>query len=166
MFLLCINNITKRINSLLHLFANDWLLYRVINSVEDTNRLQEDLNRLSEWANTWQLKFNVSKCTVIWYIRSLTPLNYDYILNDCTLNIPDQHTYLEVIIHKSLSWSPHISDIVTKASRILNFIKCNLNKCLSQVKEFAYLMMIRPQLEYASDEYEYVFQSILPVTSS
>ena len=62
-------------------------------------------------------------------------LDTTYILNNCTLNVPDQHTYLGVIIHKSLSWSPHISSIVTKASRTLNFIKRNLRKWSSQVKE-------------------------------
>ena len=77
MFLLYINDIAKGINSPLHLFADDCLLYRVINGVEDTNRLQEDLNKLSEWANTWQLKFNVSKCTVICCTRSLTPFTHD-----------------------------------------------------------------------------------------
>ena len=61
MFLLYINYVIKDINSPLRLFADDCLLSRVINSVEDINRLQEDLNKLSEWANTWQLKFNVSK---------------------------------------------------------------------------------------------------------
>ena len=108
MFLLYINDITKGINSPLRLFADDCLLYRVINSVEDTSKLREDLDRLSEWANTWQFKFNVSKCAVIRCTRSLTPLTNDYILNNQTLNISDQHTYLGVIIHKSLSWSPHI----------------------------------------------------------
>ena len=122
MFLLYINDIAKGINSPLRLFADDCLLYRVINGVEDTNRLQEDLNKLSEWANTWQLKFNVSKCTVICCTRCLTPFTHVYILNNCTLNVSDQHTYLGVIIHKLLSWSPHISDIVTKASITLNFI--------------------------------------------
>ena len=67
------------------LFADDCLLYRVINGVEVTNRLQEDLTKLSEWANTWQLKFNVSKCTVIRCTRSLTPFTHDYILNNCIL---------------------------------------------------------------------------------
>ena len=47
-----------------------------------------------------------------------------------------------------------ISDIVTKASRTLNFIKCNLSKCSSQVKESTYLTMIRLQLEYASDVWD------------
>ena len=84
----------------------------------------------------------------------MTPFTHDYILNNCTLNVSDQHTYLGVIIHKSLSWSPHISDIVTKASRTLNFIKHNLRKCSSQVRESAYLTMVRPQLEYASDVWD------------
>ena len=59
-----------------------------------------------------------------------------------------------IIIHKSLSWSPNISDIVTKAYRTLNFIKHNLSKCSSQVKESAYLTMITPKLEYASDVWD------------
>ena len=41
-----------------------------------------------------------------------------------------------------LSWSLYISDIVTKASRTLNFIKRNLSKSSSQVKKSAYLMMV------------------------
>ena len=50
-----INDIAKGIDSPLRLFVDDCLLHRVINGVEDTNRLQEDLNKLSEWANTWEL---------------------------------------------------------------------------------------------------------------
>ena len=150
MFLLYINDITKDINSPLRLFTDDCLLYRVINSVKDINRIQEDLNKLSEWANTWQLKFNVSKCTVIRCTRSLSPFTHDYTLHSHILDISDQNMYLRVLIHKSLSWSPHISNVVNKASTTLNFLKCNPNKCSSQVKESAYLTMVRPQLEYAS----------------
>ena len=65
MFLLYINDITKDIDSPLHMFADDCLLYRIIESTEDTTKLQQDLNILSEWANTWQLNFNVTKCAVI-----------------------------------------------------------------------------------------------------
>ena len=154
MFLLYINDITKDINSPLRLFADDCLLYRVINSAEDANMLQEDLNRLSEWANTWKLRFNVSKCTVIRCTRSLTPFNHVYTFNNHILNLSDQHTYLGVILNTSLSWSPHISSIVTKAFKTLNFLKRNLNKCSKQVKESAYLTMVRPQLEYASDVWD------------
>ena len=47
-----------------------------------------------------------------------------------------------------------MSNIVTKGSRTLNFLKHNLNKCSSQVNESAYLTMVRPQLEYASDVWD------------
>ena len=42
----------------------------------------------------------------------------------------------------------------TEASKTLNFLKRNLNKCSEQVKESAYLTMVRPQLEYASDVWD------------
>ena len=119
MFLLYINDITKGINSPLRLFADDCLLYRIINNTDDTNRLQEDLNKLSEWADAWQLRLNASKCTVIRCTRSLTPFSHDYTLNDI-LKLSDQHTYVGVTLHKFLSLSPHISNVVTKASRTLS----------------------------------------------
>jgi len=67
------------------------------------------------------------------------------------INLSDQHTYLGVSIHKHLSWTPHITGVVAKASKTLNFLKRNLSKTSRQVKEFAYLTMVRPQLEYALD---------------
>ena len=36
-----------------------------MNGPEDRNALQEDLRRLSEWTEAWQMRFNVSKCKVM-----------------------------------------------------------------------------------------------------
>jgi len=114
MFLLYINDITQGINSPLRLFADDCLLYRIISSIEDTVRLQEDLNRLSEWTDTWQFRFNITKCSVIRCTRSMTSFINNYSHNDHLLNLSDQHTYLGVSIHKHLSWTPHITGVVAK----------------------------------------------------
>jgi len=91
----------------------------------------------------------------------MTPFINDYSLNDQILYLSDQHTYLGVTIHKHLSWTPHITGVVAKASRTLNFLKCNLHvshtnlsNTSRQVKESAYLTMVRPQLEYASDVWD------------
>ena len=67
--------------------------------------------------------------------------------NNHMLNLSEQHTYLGVIIHKCLSWTPHSTSIVTKASRILNFLKCNLYNT-RKLKKFAYLTI------YASDVWD------------
>ena len=48
-----------------------------------------------------------------------------------------------------LSWSTHITNITSKATKMLNFIKCHLSKCSEDTKANAYLLMVRPVVEYA-----------------
>ena len=48
------------------LFADDRLLYRTtITSTHDHTVLQDDLSALTNWANVWQMEFNVSKCNIL-----------------------------------------------------------------------------------------------------
>jgi len=49
MFLLYINDDTTNINSPLRIFADDCLLYRIIDTPEDTAILQKDLDRIASW---------------------------------------------------------------------------------------------------------------------
>ena len=53
LFLIYINDITENINSQIHLFADDCLIYRLINSIEDHLILQSDLHTLVDWSNKW-----------------------------------------------------------------------------------------------------------------
>ena len=141
MFLLYINDITTNIKSPLRIFADDCLLYRVINSPEDTIILQQDLDQISHWVKIWQLRLNVTKCALIRCSRSLTPIVHHYTLNNSFLKETDQHHYLGIMLNKTLSWSSHISNIAKKASNSLNFIKRNLSDCSREVKAQAYLTM-------------------------
>ena len=150
MFLLYINDITINIKSPLRIFADDCLLYRVINSPEDTIILQQDLDQISDWVKIWQLRLNVTKCALIRCSRSLTPIVHHYTLNNSFLKEIDQHLYLGIMLNKTLSWLSHISNIAKKASNTLNFIKRNLSDCSREVKAQAYLTMVRPQMEFAS----------------
>ena len=71
-------------------------------------------------------------------------------MNGKPLPTHEQHQYLGLAIHQSLSWSDHIHNITSKASRSLNFIRHNLSNCSKEVKESAYLTLVRPCLEYAA----------------
>ena len=56
-----------------------------------------------------------------------------------------------------MSHGHHIStqySVVLKASKTLNFIKQNLYMCSKEVKEAAYLTLVRPCLEYASSVWD------------
>ena len=100
------------------------------------------------------MKFNVSKCIAICCTRSLTPVQYDYKLSNITLTTKDQHPYLDILLHKALSWSGHITNIASKASQIFNFLRRNLSKCSSIVKASSYLTLVCPIMEYAASVWD------------
>ena len=95
------------------------------------------------------MEFNITKCVVLRCSRSPTPFQHDYRLNDHVLDIKDEHPYLGITLHKSLSWTSHISKISTKASQTFNFLRRNLRKCSASIKTSAYLTLVRPIMEYA-----------------
>ena len=150
MFLIYINDITENISSQLRSFADDCLLYRAIKTEQDSILLQQDLNALSQWAVTWQMRFNLSKCTVMRCTRSQNPMIANYSLHGSILSLTHNHLYLGVMLDDHLSWSTHVTNIANKATRMLNFLKRNLSKCSSHAKASAYLLMVQPVMEYAS----------------
>ena len=62
-----------------------------------------------------------------------------------------------------LSWSTHVTNVANKATRMFNFLKHHLSKCLSNVKASAYLLMVRPWMEYASVVWDPHYQSQVSV---
>jgi len=54
LFLVYISDLPSRVQSTSKLFADDCFRYRRINSRSDGDILQNDLDRLQEWATTWR----------------------------------------------------------------------------------------------------------------
>ena len=148
MFLLYINDIGENMKAQIGLFADDAVLYGVIKNVHDAESLQQDLNTLVHWAVTWQMSFNAKKCTILRISCSKSPIKYQYIIHGEPLEAVEHHKYLGVDLSSDLNWNNHIAGIIGKANRSLGFIRRNLNKCPENVKEQAYLALVRPQLEY------------------
>ena len=67
MFLLYVNGIAAKVSpqTTVKLFADDCLLYRTIESVADSIQLQQDLDIMVDWSNTWLMRFNASKCHLL-----------------------------------------------------------------------------------------------------
>jgi len=69
--------------------------------------------------------------------RSLNPLLMDYLIESHILKSVNQHPYLGVMLDKTMSFTSHINNTVSKASKILNFIKRSLSNYLQPTKESA-----------------------------
>ena len=152
LFLLHINDLPSVIDpkTIIRLFADDCLLYQVIESAEDEQQLQKDLDALDVWANNWGMSFNTKKCYTMPVDRNKSQTPHVYSLNGTALGSVTSEKYLGVLISQNMSWSPHISSVSTKANQKLGFLKRNLKGSPTDIKKLAYISIVRSSLEYAS----------------
>ena len=148
LFLCHINDLPLSVSSQVRLFADDCLLYRTIDSVQDHLALQKDLNNLEIWAKNWGMKFNAKKCYIL-RVRDKHQFLF-YKLDNSILQIVPSNPYLGLEISNDLKWHKHINNITSKASRTLGFLQRNLRHCPKECRKTAYLSLIRSTLEYGS----------------
>ena len=152
LFLIFINDPSDNIRSSVRLFADDCVLYRNIHSLQDCLTLQEDLTSLGQWEADWQMKFNVAKCHSMRVTRHQhhKHILFDYSLHNQTLENVQSAKYLGITITDIMDWGQHVSEISTKATKTLGFLRRNLAFAPRSTKEVAYKTLVRPKLEYAA----------------
>lgn len=150
LFLLYINDITEGISSTIRLFADDSVIYRHIENEYDQHRLQEDLQRVFEWAKKWDMEFNLNKCTHLCVTLRRNPWPHTFNINQQAIPQKESCKYLGVTIKQDLNWNTHSEQVRAKASKSLGLVRRTLGACSREVKEAAYMTLVRPQLEYAT----------------
>ena len=152
LFLVYINDLPESVRSTARLFADDSILYRVINNQRDAELLQLDLNSLEKWEDMWQMQFAPDKCKVIRISRKTPRLtvNAKYHIHGEELEIVPEAKYLGVTLDSKLTFNAHINLTAKKANSSLHFIQRNLRGCSTAVKASAYCTFVRPIAEYAS----------------
>ena len=150
LFSLHINDIMSDIESEIRLFADDCVCYREIKDIEDTLKLQKDIDRLGIWARKWRMRFQPVKCNMMQLTKKHNKIQASYTLEGTVLENVESIKYLGVTISSDLKWNSHIRNVCSKANRTLGFLRRNLFSCPQDVKEAAYKSMVRPILEYGS----------------
>ena len=162
LFLLHINYITSDVESEIRLFAEDCVCYREIKNVEDTVKLQKDIDRLGSWARKLGMRFQPVKCNMMQLTNKRTSkIQASYKLECTVLENVESIKYLGVIITKDLKWNTHISNVCTKANRTLGFLRRNLFSCPQDVREAAYKVLVRPILEYGSSVWDPHYEGLI-----
>ena len=62
---------------------------------------------------------------------------FSYSMKGIPLELVEEHSYLGVSLHHGMSWVPHSNNVCNKANRLLGFLKRNLQRCSSDLKEMA-----------------------------
>ena len=103
------------------LFADDTLIYRIIETIDDERVLQRDLNCISEWCIQNKMKLNAAKCKVMRITRCKQPNVPIYYMNDSQLEVVSEFKYLGIILNNKLSWNDHVNYVVLRANKMLGF---------------------------------------------
>ena len=152
LFLIFINDLPDNIKTSVRLLADDCVLYRNIKSLTDCQILQDDLNSLAQSETDWQMKLNVAKCHSMRVARHFpsNQIHFNYSLHQQTLEQVQSAKYLGITITDNLEWGQHVSEISSKATKTLGFLRCNLALAPKHTKEDAYQTLVRPQFECAA----------------
>jgi len=157
LFLLFINDIVDEFGDFLgvKLFADDVKIYVIIKDVVDTDMLQDGLNKLLAWSLKWQLILAENKCQVL-HIGGRNPMR-SYVVGQSTLPDCFDCVDLGVTVDSDLKFNNHISNIVNKAfqrsSLILRCFKTRDPAVLFR----AFVVYVRPILEYCSQVWNPVY---------
>ena len=74
----------------------------------------------------------------------------DYSLHNQTLENVQSAKYLGITITDNMDWGQHVSEISSKATKKLGFLRRNLAFAPRNTKGVAYKTLVRPKLEYAA----------------
>ncbi|XP_054259903.1 uncharacterized protein LOC128984590 [Macrosteles quadrilineatus] len=97
------------------------------------------------------MRLNVKKCVVVTYSRARRPVDYNYCLSNLPLARSDNIRDLGVVLSADLSFSRHIEEIYSKATRILGLIMRSSRCGLSiEALRTLYISLVRSRLEYCS----------------
>ena len=77
-------------------FADDTKIYKLIESVDDSEALQSDLDSLMDWSTSAFLQFNQQKCESQHITRKRNPIEQQYLMNGSVLDVTTAERVLGV----------------------------------------------------------------------
>ena len=146
LFLIYINDIDEDIISKFSKFADDSKVAKVVNNLEDSEILRDDIVKLQKWSHDWQVEFNSDKCKVMHIGKK--SLNCEYKLNSITLKLTESERDMGTEVDKSFKFSDRCNKIANSANAVIGMIKRTITCRRKDIMVRLYKALVRPKLEY------------------
>ena len=87
--------------------------------------LQNELDAISGWTNTNNMKFNPKKCKerIVTFRRDIEHPPTSLVVDNISLERVETYKVLGLTIQNNLKWDSHVSEIVTKASKRVHILR-------------------------------------------
>ena len=150
LFILYVNDVNSVVmHSSLKMFADDLTLYQEVASVEDCQKLQQDLSNVYEWSLRWLLRLHPKKCEAINITNKRNHISYGYSVGSHMISWTQKVKYLGVFVTPKLDWSAQCKYATSRATACLNRLRRVMYSSSPIAKAISYKCLVRPHLEYA-----------------
>ena len=134
---------TEGLESICKIFADDSKVY---DCSDNHHSIQNDLLKIQNWSEKWQLPFNIPKCKCLHYGKN-NP-NHQYYLNGSLISNCKEEKDLGITFDSTLKFKIHMNNIVSKANQMLGLIRRHFKNLDSQNLISLYKSLVRTNLEY------------------
>ena len=159
-FVLFINDIYENIeaNTNIALYTDDTKIWREINSNNDCNILQKDIDTLYTWSKNNKMTFHPDKCKALSiynfrpdFVKILPFPKQHYMLNNTNIDFSECERDLGVLVNSNLRWEDHHTKILNKSHQMLGFTKRTCHFISDTRKRRSlYLSLVRSNFEHGS----------------
>ena len=152
-FIVAVNKLSSAVDSSVFQYADDVVLYRVINKTEDCQKFQSSLDQLGRNCTEAGLSLNPSKSQ---HLRlsfkrsgSVVVPRGGYSINSQNIPTESHSTCLGVTIDKRLNWTAQVDAITAKCRKRLHAVRAFFPPQLGAARQLLYKSLVRPIAEYA-----------------
>ena len=147
LFIMFIDDISWEIKSKVSIFADDLKVMGTVNSSEEIEQLQRDLDRITEWATRWGMSFSINKCQTLHLGKNNAKFSYS--LQGGSVQEGEMIRDLGVVVTEDFKMSRQCLTASSKANRMLGYIRKSITSKSKEIILPLYRGLVRPHLEYA-----------------
>ena len=152
LFIIYINDLPDNLSNITKIYADDTKILGRIrkNFIEqDTLLMQEDINKVYDWTNTWLMRLNIEKCKIMHIGKKNNSHNYTLSNYNNNERISLVKTDIGILISKDLKFEAQVNKAASKANMSLGMLKSTFKSRDAIMWKKIYTTYVRPHLEYA-----------------
>ena len=159
-----INDQSDDLSSNPKLFADDTSLFSVAHDKNTSaNELNNDLQKISNWAYQWKMSFNpdpLKQAQEVIFSRKMTKTNHPtLVFNENPVHQVALHKYLGMYLDCKLNFEEYLKTIINKIIKTIGFLRKFQNFLPRKSLLTIYKSFIRPHLDYGDIIYDQTYNT-------
>jgi len=152
LFLVYINSMVEKVDDDgVYLFADDLKAFQKIESDDDSEILQQKIDRMNDWTQYSLLKFHPQKCKAMRITSARKqPSKICYSISDRMITQVSSIDDLGITFNHHLTFEQHINNKVNKANSLAGMIRRSFVHLDKEMFRTLFKSIVRPHLEYGA----------------